>query len=279
MLWPISKKSETGNKELCPYCGAKISGDDYCVLCGANLAEHWVSVARLCLDDIKKAFPSPAALTASYFDPTICKTAKQRTVDKKAEEAADGTSHYFYFLAEICRPVKTSAEAYYSFMAYSYSGASGRRGVIEMGIRYLEMGISPEGLKGIPAFVIDRKIDNKVFHVSNILFEIGKAHEGLYEFDQALHFYQQANQVCPEYPLPVVGVSRIQTKTGAIDAAISFLTEAKKTRNYAPLKYKNEFGQKVCEDWYKTSVDKEIEDLTNKKARGYKYHPKGSREG
>lgn len=123
-----------------------------------------------------------------------------------------------------------------------------------------------------------------IYH-AGILLRLGKALEMEYRLTEALDAYTQANAIDPCFCYSVY-VSGVLVKLGRFDEAVAVLQAAK---CYCEAAYDRSYPILCDEDWYIENhnkykqmqvddelamLDKRIEDVKAKQARGYKYKPR-----
>lgn len=149
-------------------------------------------------------------------------------------------------VVDLCGDPTTLKRLYIISKAYVWAGAKYRN----QAIKYLEMYIEKGGLDNA----------NRIGK-SLIYLDLGKAYEGEYKFDMALACYKKA--ISHNYGTPeLCFIAKLYTKMNMLDKGIELLSNAQKRKIYS------------SDESFREVVDRELEDLKSKKARGYVYKPR-----
>lgn len=172
---------------------------------------------------------------------------------------------------------------YAKAQCYIYAGATCRQKVIQTLSLYLERGdwdglpdgfIQHGGLlkmrSGEDILIGGIKIPKCHAIVASLCVELAKAYEGEYIFDKAYHYYMEADRINPYYSFGMMGAAKVLVKMENYEKAISLLSDAANSIYYPPVINKLEFSSfEQLDDTYKHNIDRTLEDIKAKQARGY----------
>lgn len=158
----------------------------------------------------------------------------------------------------LCGDPKTNDQLYIVAQCYVLAGADYRPQAIEFLNRFISAGAVWSGTLRGKINMGDHIADQLTMSKAEIWYQLGKAYEGEYQFENALSAYLKALEIDNTYTPAVVGVSDVYVKMNNIDGRLKFLREIKKSK-YKDMKLIAKFR---------------MEDLKEKKATGYVYRPR-----
>ena len=177
-----------------------------------------------------------------------------KEAEKILEECAYDRKRILLKEIELCQGYDTPMAYCLLADAYVFLGASYRSEAIYYLRKYLEN----------PSWCCCLEKDRPAF-LSSKWSALGKAYEGEYDFKSAILAYDKQRRICPQYPAAYIQIAKVMVKMNKLDSAIQFLQTAKKTDYYLHPR----FG--TC---FNTCVDGHLQDIVEKKLRGYYYKPR-----
>lgn len=158
----------------------------------------------------------------------------------------------------LCGEPKTNDQLYIISQSYVLAGADYRPQAIMWLNKFISAGAvwsgTPRGMVTMEDYVESQLS----MSIAEIWYQLGRAYEGEYQFENALSAFIRALNTDNFYTPAVAGVSDVYLKMNRIDDGIRFLTGIKKTG---------------CKDM-KVFAKSKIEELKSKKANGYVYKPR-----
>ncbi|MDI6604078.1 MAG: tetratricopeptide repeat protein [Thermoanaerobacteraceae bacterium] len=177
-------------------------------------------------------------------------------------------------IIELCQNIEHPKAYYLIGTAYVWKGAKFRREAIYYLEKYLD---NPVEIKKSYYSREGKLIDGFTsgVQISFIYGDLGKCYEGEYEFEKALEYYQKAAELDPSVPSVYVHIAQVYAKMKNLDEAIKVLQEAKNSKYYTPIKTISPIdGSTHYDNTFKITIDNYLEDLKEKKEKGYIYKPR-----
>lgn len=172
---------------------------------------------------------------------------------------------------------KNSKEKYFTALKYFNPKPDERNLAIKHIQEYLNGSPYEEAYKNTHHLVANKpsSLDQeKDIHIAEMYKQLGKVYEAEYELDKALECYKKTRELVPFFVWTYCYICSILVKQNKLNEANNVYLEAKKSKYYKPIKYKDIFGESHIENTFKTVIDNKILELQQKIEKGYVYKPR-----
>lgn len=222
-----------------------------CMYCGKFMESNNINLCDKCNTVQNKIEISKDLVNYSSNNENISKVITQLKSNK----------HRGSIIIELCNGIKSPIAYWYMIQGYLLKGAKFRPKLIEYCNKILES-----------------NYDFNEHTYSLIINILAKAYEGEYMFDDAIKTYNLLLLKYEKYTSAHINIAFIMVKQHKIDDAIEYLENVHQNIESHPYYHKNILtGETELDPTYKSDIrclPVHIQDLKEKKARGYVYRPR-----
>lgn len=177
---------------------------------------------------------------------------------KEISEKCERQGAIAAYASDLCGEPDTAKGYCIKSNACEWAGAKYRPDTIRWTLKWIDAGLSYPGMDPwhYSGCTVKQSREYDAF------MRLGKAYEGEYMFEEALSSYKKASTARPDAYSIVVYMSKVLTKMNKLDEAIQLVSTSQ------------------CEGKFDENVRRAtLEDLKEKKARGYVYKPRNKKSG